>query len=112
MEEVNTWWDQSCDCFLELIEKQDEKGVELWIKQWKRKILVLMDQAWQKHLDHLEHIKMGIHYQVWGQRDPILAYEQETWKRFTKMSVQIQEQIGRMLIKEVTDRLYLESEIT
>jgi preprotein translocase subunit SecA len=111
LQKINAWWDECCDRFLELLEDQDEKGLELWMNRWKRQFLIIMDQAWQKHLDHLEQYKQGIHYQAWGQRNPILAYEQETWKRFTKMSDHIQQQISGLLIKEIADKLSTEMQL-
>lgn len=104
LQKVKIWWDDCCDRFLELLNMQDEQELTHWINRWKRQMLLIMDHAWQRHLDHLEQIKMGIHYQALGQRSPILAYEEETWKRFTEMSVHIRQQMGGLLIKEVAEK--------
>ena len=93
---VNGWWSKQWELYSSGVGDQVS-----WTEQWRLRMLQVMDRYWQEHLDQVEQIKQGIHYQGYAQLNPILAYETETWKRFTEMGRNIQQTISRLISKEV-----------
>ena len=95
---ITQWWKERYAQYLTA-----QKDPIVWSNRWRLQIIRILDQFWQEHLEHVEQIKQGFHYQSYAQRDPILAYETATWQQFGEMSCQIEMSISQALIREVTE---------
>ncbi len=72
-----------------------------WFEPLRIQWIQIMDLQWQDHLDWIELVKQGMHYQSYAQTDPILAYEKVTWTRFARMDRRIKRSVERMLADAV-----------
>lgn len=62
--------------------QQDQAHVqeaERWI------MLELIDKAWKQHMLNIDHLKEGINYRSWGQKNPLFEYKREAFVMFTDM---------------------------
>lgn len=62
--------------------KQDQAHVqeaERWI------MLELIDKSWKQHMLNIDHLKEGINYRSWGQKNPLYEYKREAFVMFTDM---------------------------
>ena len=62
--------------------EQDQEHVqeaERWI------MLELIDKAWKQHMLNIDHLKEGINYRSWGQKNPLFEYKREAFVMFKDM---------------------------
>lgn len=71
------------------------------LETMRRLCLNAMDRHWMKHLEQLQHLRQGIHYQSYAGRDPIHVYKDEAWRMFQKASDRILQEIGRLLLHRI-----------
>jgi preprotein translocase subunit SecA len=58
----------------------------------KMVLLQVIDQAWKNHLYDLDHMKKYIHLRAYGQKDPKVEYQRESFLLFNTMLDRIREQ--------------------
>ncbi|MBI5245464.1 MAG: preprotein translocase subunit SecA [Elusimicrobia bacterium] len=58
----------------------------------KMVLLQVIDQAWKNHLYDLDHMKKYIHLRAYGQKDPKVEYQRESFGLFNVMMDRIREQ--------------------
>lgn len=46
-----------------------------------------LDQSWKYHLDAISHLREGIHFRSYAQKDPFMEYKIESYKLFDSMFV-------------------------
>ena len=75
-------------CFMER-----EKNVgETIMPEMERMILLnMIDIAWKEHLYNLDHLKKGINLRAYGQKDPKIEYQKESFSLFEQMMSRIRE---------------------
>jgi len=59
--------------------QHDVQQAERWI------MLELIDKAWKQHMLNIDHLKEGINYRSWGQKNPLYEYKREAFVMFTDM---------------------------
>lgn len=72
-------------------EKQDNYGENIMRMAEKRILLQTLDQLWKDHLLSLDHLRQGINWRAYGQRDPLNEYKQEAFSLFEHMLYQLRE---------------------
>jgi preprotein translocase subunit SecA len=45
-------------------------------------MLQVLDEKWKDHLFELDHLRTGIQYRAWGQKDPLVEYKKEAFEMF------------------------------
>ncbi len=45
-------------------------------------MLSLIDEKWKDHLFELDHLRAGIQYRAWGQKDPLIEYKKDAFEMF------------------------------
>ncbi|MBI4424906.1 MAG: SEC-C domain-containing protein, partial [Elusimicrobia bacterium] len=55
-------------------------------------LLQMIDQAWKNHLYDLDHLKKSIGLRAYGQKDPLIEYQKESFALFEAMLARIREQ--------------------
>ncbi|MBP1930206.1 DEAD/DEAH box helicase [Ammoniphilus resinae] len=70
--------------------------------------LKMLDDAWVGHLEVLEHLKQGIHYRAFEQRNPLVIYNDEAWFLYQKMEMQIQNKVYRWTLERINRRIQAE----
>jgi preprotein translocase subunit SecA len=70
---------------------------------WRAYYIQIIDRYWLEHMETLQHLKQGIHYQAYALKDPLQTYQDEAWKLFGHMGSYIIQTISQKVIKEVND---------
>ncbi|MBU2614653.1 MAG: preprotein translocase subunit SecA [Elusimicrobia bacterium] len=62
------------------------------MRELERMVLLhMIDTAWREHLYELDQLKKGIGLRAYGQKDPLIEYQQEAFKIFSLMMERIRE---------------------
>ncbi len=48
-------------------------------------MLTVLDEKWKEHLFELDHLRSGIQYRAWGQKDPLIEYKKEAFEMFVDL---------------------------
>jgi preprotein translocase subunit SecA len=84
-------------------QKRTEIGEEM-MKQVERAILLqTLDHYWREHLAGLTHLRMGIQWRSYAQKDPMQEYERESFTLFEHFLAQVKRgTIGKLMTVQVT----------
>jgi len=58
-----------------------------------------IDQLWQEHLLHIDHLRSDVHMRTVGQKDPLLEFKHESFSLFEAFSIRLREEISRDLFR-------------
>jgi preprotein translocase subunit SecA len=74
-------------------------GAEL-IRQVERFIyLQTIDRMWREHLQSMDHLREGIHFRGYAQKDPKQEYKREGFTLFTSMIFQLRNEVVERVFK-------------
>ena len=62
-------------------------------------IIRKIDQYWQEHLLHIDHLRSDVHMRTVGQKDPLLEFKHESFALFERFSQQLRKEITRDLFR-------------
>jgi preprotein translocase subunit SecA len=65
----------------------------------QRIMLGVIDEKWKEHLFELDHVKAGINYRAWGQKDPLIEYKKEAFEMFVEMLDDVHVTVASLLFK-------------
>lgn len=68
-------------------DQENVKEAERWI------MLEMIDQAWKQHMLNIDHLKEGISYRSWGQKNPLYEYKREAFAMFQEMMKSVRMEI-------------------
>jgi preprotein translocase subunit SecA len=74
-------------------------GDEVMAQLEKIATLHTIDEKWKEHLYEMDHLKEGINWRAYGQKDPLLEYKQEGFKAFKEMLESINDEIVEIVFK-------------
>lgn len=66
-------------------------------------LLETVDQAWKMHLQNIDHLKEGIGFRGYGQKNPLTEYKKESFYEFERMMEQITWDIVQRIFKMKPD---------
>jgi preprotein translocase subunit SecA len=79
------------------LEKQTLKDVDgnvaFFVDLMRGMVLRSIDTHWVEHLDSMEHLRTGIGLQGYGQRDPLVEYKREAYRKFQELLQVIERQV-------------------
>ncbi len=58
-----------------------------------------IDQLWQEHLLHIDHLRSDVHMRTVGQKDPLLEFKHESFNLFEAFSIRLRQEIVRDLFR-------------
>jgi preprotein translocase subunit SecA len=92
--------DQIQDFLFQKIEQlyTDKKatiGEDRWNFHERMLMLHVIDSQWKDHLYALDHLKEGIGFRGYGQRDPLVEYKKESFTLFEEMMNRMEDDIVR-----------------
>jgi len=58
-----------------------------------------IDEKWRDHLYSMDHLKEGINWRAYGQKDPLLEYKGEAYKAFVEIIDEINKQTLRLCFR-------------
>lgn len=76
-------------------DKKAMLGEERWKFHERMLMLHVIDNQWKDHLYALDHLKEGIGFRGYGQRDPLVEYKKESFEMFEEMMNRMEEEIVR-----------------
>ncbi len=76
-------------------EKKNGIGADRWTLHERLLMLHVIDSQWKDHLYALDHLKEGIGFRGYGQRDPLIEYKKESFGLFEEMMNRMEEEIVR-----------------
>jgi len=56
-------------------------------------LLQIMDHVWKNHLYDLDHLKKGVGLRAYGQKDPLIEYQKESYALFETMLARVRDQM-------------------
>ncbi len=56
-------------------------------------LLQIMDHVWKNHLYDLDHLKKGVGLRAYGQKDPLIEYQKESYALFETMLGRVRDQM-------------------
>ena len=62
-------------------------------------ILAVLDREWMQHIDNLEQLRQSIGLQSYAQKDPVIAYRNESYEIFGQMIQRIREDSIRLVME-------------
>jgi len=69
-----------------------ERGVDF--NEMQRILLLqIIDHIWKNHLYDLDHLKKGVGLRAYGQKDPLIEYQKESYAMFEKMLGRVRDQM-------------------
>jgi preprotein translocase subunit SecA len=81
-----------------LDDKKEILGNEMF-QDFERMVLLRnVDTYWMDHIDAMEELKKGIHLRAYAQRDPVVAYREESYDMFNEMTDAIREDTAKMML--------------
>jgi preprotein translocase subunit SecA len=80
-------------------QRTNEVGAEL-VRQVERFIyLQTIDRLWREHLQNMDHLREGIHFRGYAQKDPKQEYKREGFNLFTSMIAQLRNEVIERVFK-------------
>jgi preprotein translocase subunit SecA len=61
--------------------------------------LQTIDARWKEHLQHMDHLRDGIHMRAYGQKDPKQEYKKEGFNMFIQMRARIRDEVIEKIMK-------------
>lgn len=75
-----------------------DQGVDF--KEIERMLMLqMMDQTWKNHLYDLDHLKTGIGLRAYGQKDPLIEYQKESFGLYQTMLARIRDQMAEYIFR-------------
>jgi len=74
-----------------LAERERSVGEKMMPEMERMILLNMIDIAWKEHLYDLDHLKKGINLRAYGQKDPKIEYQKESFSLFEQMMGRIRE---------------------
>ena len=59
----------------------------------------VIDEKWKDHLFELDHLRAGIQYRAWGQKDPLIEYKKEAFDMFVGLMSDMKSTFTERLLK-------------
>ena len=86
-----------------LDEMTEKHGKEILIKLEHMVLIRNVDINWMDHIDAMDQLKRGIGLRAYAQKDPVVAFRQESYDMFDDMTTAIREGTVQMLFTTVID---------
>jgi preprotein translocase subunit SecA len=79
--------------------KEEHIGAPLMRRLERILTLRVMDDAWQNHLEVMDHLKEGIGLRAYGQRNPLIEYQKEGYDLFLEMNQNVKDEVLAKLFR-------------
>ena len=103
MDDNNTLDDEALRLRIEKILTENYTAKELQIgadtmRQFEKSILLqVLDNHWREHLAAMDHLRQGIHWRGYAQKNPKQEYKRESFQLFSTMLASIKNEVLRVL---------------
>ncbi len=79
--------------------KEEYEGKENMRRLEKLVILSVIDRLWQEHLYAMDELRQGISLRAYAQVDPLIAYNQESFKMFSAMESSLKQEVAANIFR-------------
>ncbi|SOC55388.1 protein translocase subunit secA [Chromohalobacter canadensis] len=79
------------------VSKAEAVGPELMRRFEKQVMLQVLDTRWKEHLQHMDHLRRGIHLRGYAQKNPKQEYKREAFELFQTLLANIKHDVIRIL---------------
>ncbi len=79
--------------------KCEELGEERRAFLMQHVMMRVIDESWREHLHMLDHLKSGINFRAYGQKDPLVEYKKEAFQQFVVLLEKIKEDVASLFFK-------------
>jgi preprotein translocase subunit SecA len=79
--------------------KCEELGEERRSFLMQHVMMRVIDDSWREHLHMLDHLKSGINFRAYGQKDPLIEYKKEAFDAFVTLLEKIKEDVASLFYK-------------
>jgi preprotein translocase subunit SecA len=94
-------------------EKEQRVGAENMRQLERGVFLMVIDNLWKDHLYEMDHLKDGVQYRAYGQKNPLYEYQREALKAFGELRDQIAREVSSFMFRleavEQEDRMGLDN---
>lgn len=80
-----------------MAEKSANVGPETMRRVEKSLVLQMIDAGWRDHLQQLDYLRGGIQLRSYGQKQPLLEYQKESFTMFQEMLESLRERVTEIL---------------
>lgn len=81
------------------LEKETRFGAET-MRQFERSVfLMVIDNLWKDHLYEMDHLKSGVQYRAFGQKNPLYEYQREGLKMFEEFREGISKEVSSYIFR-------------
>ncbi|MBD3321368.1 MAG: hypothetical protein GF350_09770 [Chitinivibrionales bacterium] len=75
------------------------------MRQFERGVfLMVIDSLWKDHLYEMDHLKQGVQFRAFGQKNPLYEYQREALKAFDELRSAISREVASHLFRLETVR--------
>jgi preprotein translocase subunit SecA len=79
--------------------KETRFGAEV-MRQFERSVfLMVIDNLWKDHLYEMDHLKGGVQYRSFGQKNPLFEYQREGLKMFEELRSSISREVSNYIFR-------------
>ncbi len=79
--------------------KEERVGSEQMRHLEKSAFLMVIDDLWKQHLYEMDHVKDGVQYRSFGQKNPLFEYQKEGLKLFEQLRSSISQKVASILFR-------------
>ncbi|MDG5815107.1 preprotein translocase subunit SecA [Chitinispirillales bacterium ANBcel5] len=80
-------------------EKEARFGEELMRKFERSVFLMVIDSLWKDHLYEMDHLKGGVQFRAFGQKNPLFEYQREGLKMFEELRSTIAHEVSSYIFR-------------
>ena len=82
-----------------MAEKSANFGPDIMRRVEKSLVLQMVDAGWRDHLQQLDYLRGSINLRSYGQKQPLLEYQKESFQMFQKMLESLREKVTEILAR-------------
>ena len=79
--------------------REEEIGAETMRELERMVLMSVIDTKWREHLYEMDYLQEGIHLRAYGQRDPLVEFQNEAHHMFEQMKGTIEEEFVRYIYR-------------
>jgi preprotein translocase subunit SecA len=95
-EDMGTWIG---DTLTKLYEEKCAKSNNLFVPAERVVVLRAIDTHWMDHIDDMAHLREQVAFSGYAQRDPVIEYQDQAFRRFQTLLANIDSEIVRTLLQ-------------
>jgi preprotein translocase subunit SecA len=80
-------------------EKEERHGAEAMRRFERGVFLMVIDDLWKDHLFEMDHLKGGVQFRAFGQKNPLFEYQREGLQMFRELRANIAKEVSNAIFR-------------